>query len=172
MTLHHPVHSHLSKLASARLSFTIIGTMRLVALIAVFVLLFGSATGMQAQLSTATMFGTVTDSSGAVVANATVTVTQTLTNFVRETQTNNQGEYRAEFLPVGPYTVKVDAKGFKQLVQKGIVLAATQEAALSFALEIGAENTEVTVTAAVPLVNLGNSTLGTSIDNRQIDNLP
>jgi outer membrane receptor protein involved in Fe transport len=75
-------------------------------------------------------------------------------------------------LPVGPYTVKVDSPGFKQLVQTGIVLTATQEAALSFTLQPGSETTEVTVTADVPLVNAGNSVLGTTIDNRAVDNLP
>ena len=88
-------------------------TARAVMLAVVCALLLGSAGPLQAQLSTATMFGTITDSSGAVIPNATVVITQTLTNFTRQTTTNAQGEYRAEFLPVGPYTVKVDAKGFQ-----------------------------------------------------------
>lgn len=125
-----------------------------------------------AQQITATMFGTVADSSGAVVANATVVLTQSQTNFTRETKTNGRGEYRAEFLPVGTYSVKVNADGFKPMVQTGIVLVATQEAALNFALQLGAESAVVTITAEMPLVNVGNSTLGNSIDNRQIDNLP
>ena len=53
-----------------------------------------------AQLSTATMFGTVTDSTGAVIPNAIVVLTQTDTNFIRQTTTNGQGQYRAEFLPI------------------------------------------------------------------------
>jgi outer membrane receptor protein involved in Fe transport len=126
----------------------------------------------QAQLSTATMFGNVTDSTGAAIPNANVTITQNQTAFVRKTKTNGQGEYRAEFLPVGPYSVKVDATGFKQLIQKGIVLTAAQEAALNFALQPGETSTTVEVTAEVPLVNLGNSTLSRTIDNRAIDNLP
>ena len=125
-----------------------------------------------AQLSTATMFGSVTDSTGAAVPGATVTLTQTQTNFVRTTKTDGQGEYRAEFLPVGPYKVKVDFTGFKEYIQSGIVLAAAQQAALNFTLQPGAQNTEIQVTAEVPLVNLGNSTLSKTIDNRAIDNLP
>ena len=125
-----------------------------------------------AQLSTATMFGSVTDSTGAAVPGATVTLTQTQTNFVRTTKTNGQGEYRAEFLPVGPYKVKVDFTGFKEYIQSGVVLAAAQQAALNFTLQPGEQTTEVEVTAQVPLVNLGNSTLGSTIDNREVDNLP
>jgi outer membrane receptor protein involved in Fe transport len=125
-----------------------------------------------AQLVTATLFGTVSDSTGAVVPKATVVLTQTDTNFTRQTVTNDRGEYRAEFLPVGPYTAKVDATGFKQLVQSGIVLAATQDAALDFSLQVGTESSVIDVTAEVPLVNMGNSTLGASIDSREIDNLP
>lgn len=118
------------------------------------------------------MFGTVTDSTGAAVPGATVTLMQTQTNFVRTTKTNGQGEYRAEFLPVGPYAVKVDYTGFQEYVQTGIVLAAAQEAGVDFSLHPGAETSVVEVTAQVPLVNLGNSTLGSTIDNREVDNLP
>lgn len=144
----------------------------LVAVLAVALSLLSGSMNSSAQQITATMFGTVSDSTGAVIANAAVVLTQTQTNFTRETKTNDRGEYRAEFLPVGPYTVKVDAAGFKQLVQTGTVLVATQEATLNFTLELGAESAVVTVTADVPLVNMGNSTLGNSIDNREIDNLP
>jgi hypothetical protein len=147
-------------------------TRALIAMLTATLLLLGSPSRAHAQLSTATMFGTITDSTGATIPNATVVFTQTQTNFTRQTQTNSAGEYRAEFLPVGPYTVKVDSQGFKEIVQKGIVLAAAQEAALNFTLQPGSETTEVTVTADVPLVNAGNSTLGSSIDNRAVDNLP
>ena len=124
------------------------------------------------QLSTATMFGTVTDSTGAIVPDATVTLTQTQTNFVRVTKTNGQGQYRAEFLPVGQYTAKVSASGFKEIVQNGIVLTATQQAAVNYALDIGGESTIVEVNTEIPLVNVGNSVLGRTVDNREVDNLP
>src|SRR6201992_3776416 len=64
----------------------------------------------QAQLSTATMFGTVTDSTGAAVPGATVTITQTETHAVRTLKTENDGAYRADFLPVGSYQVSVAAQ--------------------------------------------------------------
>ena len=125
-----------------------------------------------AQLSTATVFGNVTDATGASIPGATVVLTQTETNFSRETKTNDLGEYRAEFLPVGPYTVKIKANGFSELEQKGIVLTVTQEATLNFKLQVGVTNTVVEVTAEVPLVNTGDSVLGATVDSLQINNLP
>ena len=126
----------------------------------------------QGQLNTATMFGTVADASGAIVANAEVMLTQTQTSFVRVATTNEQGQYRAEFLPLGPYRVTVSAPGFQKIIREGVVLTATQEAALNFTVQVGGATDVVNVSADVPLVNLGNSTLGRMIDNREIDNLP
>ena len=124
------------------------------------------------QLSTATVAGTVTDSSGAVIGNASIVFTQTLTNFTRTAQTNAAGEYRADFMPIGPYTAKVDAQGFQTYVQNGIVLNAAQEATLNFALQPGVQSTVVQVTGQVPLVNTENSVLSSTVDNREIENLP
>jgi outer membrane receptor protein involved in Fe transport len=134
--------------------------------------LFLVSTAAFGQLSTATMSGTVMDSSGAVVPNATVLLTQTATNFTRSTTTDAQGVYHATFLPTGSYTIKVDAQGFKSILQSGIVLTVNQQASLDFTLQIGTETTAVEVTAEVPLVNQENSVLGGTVDNRQIDNLP
>ena len=145
---------------------------RVLALAAVFALMLGFAGQMQAQLSTATMFGTITDSSGAAVANATITLTQTDTNFTRVSTTKANGSYREEFLPIGPYKISVAAPGFKTLERSGISLSVMQNAELSLKLDIGAITETVQVTADVPLVNLGNATLGSTIDNVQIDNLP
>jgi hypothetical protein len=145
---------------------------RLFALAAVCFLALGLVAPVHAQLSTATVFGTVADTTGAAIPGATVVLTQTFTNFTRETKTDAQGAYRAEFLPVGPYTVKVTAGGFAELDQKGITLAVTQEATLNFTLQAGGTSTVVEVTAEVPLVNMGDSVLGQTVDNRQIENLP
>jgi len=80
---------------------------------AVFCLVFLSVlpVGALAQLSTATMFGTVTDPSGAAVPNAKVTLTQTDTQFVRAFTTRADGSYREEFLPVGPYKMTIEDPG-------------------------------------------------------------
>ena len=137
-------------------------------------LLAGCVWGLtaQAQLSTATMFGTVTDSTGAAVPGATVTITQAETQSSRAIKTENDGAYRADFLPVGPYKVAVSAPGFKTLERTGITLTVTEEAHVDLTLSAGGESTTVEVTAEVPLLNTGNSTLGRTVSNVEIDNLP
>jgi len=126
----------------------------------------------RAQLSTATMFGTVTDSTGAAIPNAKATLVETDTNFTRTFTTRSDGSYREEFLPIGPYKITVEAAGFKTLQRGGIVLSVMQDAELSLSLEVGATDQTVTVTEDVPLVNLGSATLGRTISNVEIDNLP
>ena len=131
-----------------------------------------TAIGASAQLSTASLSGTITDPTGAVVPNAKITLTQTDTNFVRVSTSKGDGTYHEDFLPVGPYKVSVVAAGFKTLDRNGVVLSVMQSATLDMVLQIGGQSETVSVTADVPLINLSNSTLGTSISNVQIDNLP
>ncbi|MGB6974056.1 MAG: carboxypeptidase regulatory-like domain-containing protein [Terracidiphilus sp.] len=125
-----------------------------------------------AQVTTATALGTVYDTTGAVIPDATVVFTQTATNFTRTTRTNGEGNFRAEFLPVGPYKVTVDASGFQKVIQSGVVLSGAEQAAISFTLKLGTQSTAIEVTGQVPLVNAGNSVLSKTIDNREIENLP
>ncbi len=139
---------------------------------AICALFLGFAGTLQAQLSTAAVFGTVTDSTGAIISHATVTLTQTATNFTRVATTKEDGTYREEFLPIGPYKVSVAAPGFKTLERSGVVLSVMQNAELSLSLEVGTTEETVNVTADVPLVNLGDATLGRTVSNVEIDNLP
>src|ERR1700760_3548603 len=118
------------------------------------------AASSNAQLSTATMFGTITDPAGAAIPKASVTITQTDTGFVRTVVTNDSGNYRADFLPIGPYKITVAATGFKK------------EAHVDFAMSVGGSEQTIEVTAEIPLINTGNSTLGRTISNVEIDNLP
>jgi len=125
-----------------------------------------------AQISTTTLFGTVTDTTGATIPNATVTVMQTETNLTCTVTTKDEGSYRAEFLPVGPYRVKAEAKGFKSLEQTGITLTVMEAAHLDLPLSVGEASETVSVTSELPLVNSANATLGRTVDNKEIDNLP
>ncbi len=134
--------------------------------------LIGTAGPLHAQMSTATFFGTITDPNGAAVAGATVTIKQTDTQFVRTVVTGSSGEYRADFLPIGPYAVTVEAKGFKTLDRAGLTLTVTEEAQLDLTLTVGGTEQTVQVTAEVPLLDTGNSTLGRTVSNKEIDNLP
>ena len=170
MTLNNPIHIDNSKSSSSLAKRTLM--MRFVLLLAVVCQTLGLAGTLHAQLSTATVSGSVTDQTGAVIPNATVTLTQTDTNFTRASVTKADGTYREEFLPVGPYKVTIAAPGFKTLERTGIVLSVMQNAELNLQLEIGATTESVNVTADIPLVNLGNSTLGSTVGNVEIDNLP
>src|ERR1017187_3672587 len=177
MTLNNPVETNNSKSRYAApkdnaAMTSVRRSMRLVILAAVCALLLGFAGQLQAQLSTATMFGTVTDPAGAAIANAKITLTQTDTGFVRTVVTNGDGTYRADFLPIGPYAVTAEATGFKKLDRTGITLTVTEEAHLDLSLSIGAAEQTIEVKADIPLLNTGNSTLGRTITNVEIDNLP
>ena len=141
------------------------------ALFALLITIFASL-GAYAQVSTASLSGSITDSTGAVVPSAKITLTQTDTNFVRVSTTKEDGTFHEVFLPVGPYKVSVVAAGFKKLDRGGIILSVMQDATLNLELEIGGQTETISVTADVPLVNLSDSTLGASVSNVQIDNLP
>ena len=125
-----------------------------------------------AQLSTANLSGAVTDQTGAVVPNAQIVLTQTSTNFSRSSTTKGDGTFHEEFLPLGPYKIQVTAPGFKKLERSGIVLSVMQNAVINLTLELGVTSETVNVAADVPLVNSSDSTLGSSVSNEQIDNLP
>src|SRR3954453_18616014 len=120
-----------------------------------------------AQLSTATMFGSIMDSTGAVIPHATLTLTQTDTNFTRTVTTKDDGSYREEFLPVGPYKITVTAPGFRALQRSGVVLAVMQNAELNLTLENGTATETISVSSDVPLVNLASSTLGDTVSNTE-----
>jgi len=118
------------------------------------------------------MFGNVTDSTGAAIPKATVTIVQTDTQFTRTVITEANGSYRADFLPVGPYKVTVTAPNFKKLDREGLTLNIGDDDHLDLSLQPGGTSETVEVTAEVPLLNTGNSTLGRTITNVEIDNLP
>jgi hypothetical protein len=130
------------------------------------------AATMEAQQITATLSGIVTDTSGSVVPNAHVVATNTGTNAVLTAESNAAGEYRINLLPVGTYTLKVSALGFKTYVQNGIVLDLGQSSSINAQLSIGATNETVTISSSVPLINTTTSEVGTTVQNRDIENLP
>jgi len=98
---------------------------------------------------TGTILGTVTDSKGDAVANATVTITNTDQNIaVRTVTTDQQGQYVVPLLPVGRYRVTAEATGFKKAIQAGIVLNVNDKVAVNLALEVGAVTETVAVEAS------------------------
>jgi outer membrane receptor protein involved in Fe transport len=127
---------------------------------------------LAAQITTTTMIGNVTDTTGAGVPNAQVTATNTGTNLARTVATNSQGEYRIEFLPVGNYQVEVSAPGFKKFVDSGVALQINETARVDAQLQIGGLNETVSVTSDAPLVNTDNAVVGRTVENAEIIDLP
>ncbi len=111
--------------------------------------LFVSFLGLQslnAQSSgTGALTGTIKDPSGAVVPNATVTLTSADTGAVRTTMTAADGTYRFSLLPPGNYRVKIEAMGFKPQEIPSVAVAVTETAQLDRNLEVGAQAQTVTV---------------------------
>jgi hypothetical protein len=116
--------------------------------------------------------GTVTDSSGAVVSKARVTITETGTNIASTVQTNDKGEYFFTGLRPSTYSLKVEAQGFRPEERTGVVLAVDQQASLNFIVSPGAVTTQVEVNTTAPLLDTGSSALGTEVTNQYIKEIP
>ena len=136
----------------------------------VLVLSFSSL--LQAQQTTGSIVGTVKDESGAVVPAATVKATNVETGFSRSAPTNGYGEYRIDYLPVGGYTVALEAAGFRRFVQTNIALNVDQTQTVDITLSVGASTETVTVTTAPPLVNTSDAVLGRTVEGSEILGLP
>jgi hypothetical protein len=125
-----------------------------------------------AQIDNGNITGRITDTSGAVIAGAQVTVTQVEMNFETVTQTNEEGIFRAVQLRPGPYRVMVVANGFKRLVRSGIELRMGETLAVNGTLDIGALAESVQVTAAAPLLETETSASGTVVGGDYFYKLP
>jgi hypothetical protein len=116
--------------------------------------------------------GLVTDSSGAAVSSASVTVTNKATGATRKVTTNNEGLYAFPSLLPGVYELKVEQGGFKTARLDNITLEVQQTARLDVTMEVGAVGETVTITSAGALLNAENTTVGTVIENKRIVDLP
>ncbi len=128
---------------------------------------------MVAQITTATIIGTVTDPVGAPVPAASVTARNVDTGLTRTVASGEDGGYRIEFLPVGNYVVETTAaSGFKKAHQAGIVLRVNDTARIDISLEVGSVDEQVTITTAPPEINTSSAELGRTVQSREIENLP
>lgn len=124
------------------------------------------------QAITATLLGTVTDSSGAVVPGAAVSVTEVTTGVNRKATTNQEGIYMLPYLPPGAYRVEVEAQGFKKVVREGIELRATISTRVDVTLEPGHLSEVVNVTAESPLLQTDRSEVSRSFSTKAVTELP
>jgi len=124
------------------------------------------------QGSSGRILGTVTDSSGGVVAGATVSVVDVDRGVTRTLTTDDAGVYNAPNLTPGTYTVRVEAKGFKKLERQNVVIEVGHEVRVDLTVQPGEQNQTVTVTESIPLVETTNATMGGTLENADIVDLP
>jgi len=119
-----------------------------------------------------TIEGTVTDSTGAVIAGAHITARNIATGAEMVRTSNSDGRYNVSPLDVGEYTVKISATGFKTLLREKLELNGMQVLALDAALQTGAADTTVTVTTSPPPLETENATLGATLEHEAYTSLP
>jgi hypothetical protein len=128
---------------------------------------------VRAQQNTADIIGTVTDTSGAVVPNAAVTLTNTGTNISQTTQSNGTGDYTFTLVQVGSYVVKVQATGFKTYVAPNISVSSGDRARVDAKMEVGALAQTVEVQAtSTPALQTDTTSLGALVTTQAVEDVP
>ena len=150
-----------------------IGISRNLLTAATLAVLFVVSAGMvAAQFTTASLGGTVTDATGAVVPGAQVTVRNVNTGLELNTSTGPTGAYLFSRLPVGSYELTVENEGFQTYVQAGIGLTVNQVATQDVTLQLGQVTEQVTVESQAELITTRTATVGQLIDQRRVVDLP
>lgn len=145
---------------------------RFASLLAGFAVLILMPLASLAQTSLGTLTGVVRDSSGAVVASATVTATNTLTSASRTTKSTTLGAYRFDALTPGSYVLAVEVTGFDRAEAKNIAVSPSQTVSYDVALHPGRVDQTVSVTAGEVLINQENGSLSGTISSEQLSKLP
>ena len=138
-------------------------------------LMFGlliSTTPALAQTTSGSIYGAIVDVSGAAVPQATVTVTNVQTNVAQTATTNQNGEYTFPVVKPGDYKVASALAGFQSQTQQGIRVDANQNVHVNFTLQVGSESTSITVEAGTTLVDTRESQIGSTVDQKRIQDLP
>jgi len=142
---------------------------RYVSFLACIVLL--CSVGVRAQLTTADIVGAVTDNSGAVLANAKVSLTNQATRETRSAQSNSVGQYAFTFLLPGTYSVRVESPGFKAFTSV-VTVSAGDRARVDASLQVGQTSESVEVNAQTPLLQADNATVSTTLTVQPVQDLP
>jgi hypothetical protein len=128
---------------------------------------------LNAQGSTsASILGTVTDPSGAVVAGAPIQVRNVATGQTQQSPTNAEGRYTVADLPIGTYEAQAVASGFQTTVRRGITLAVGSQTVVDFSLVVGQTQQTVAVEGAVSQVDTVSATVSANVEQKQINDLP
>ena len=143
--------------------------------IAVVVLLFalgGAMSRLSAQGATATILGTVTDTSGSAIPDAAVQVKNVRTGIAQSTVADGQGRFRVPDLAVGDYEVQASKMGFSTGVRTGITLTVGAQSVVDFSLPVGQQTQTVTVQGEASQVETTNGAVGSLTDQAQVHELP
>jgi Carboxypeptidase regulatory-like domain/TonB-dependent Receptor Plug Domain/TonB dependent receptor len=138
----------------------------------ILLVLCGVSSWSHAQIAGATVAGTITDGSGAVVPGAKVAIKNSSTGIIVSADVNSVGFYSVPNLQPGSYEVTVSAAGFKTYVHSGILLTVGEQQALNIPLEIGQVNERVEVTGEQPSVELTSSAISGVVNSTTIVGLP
>ena len=145
---------------------------RIALLFPLLMLVAAFATSSALAQSTATVQGTVTDTKGAVIPNATVVVRNRNTSTERTTQTDSDGNYQVAALPVGVYTIEVRVQGFKTQVADQVTLEVAKTVVQNFQMDVGAISEQVLVSSDVPVIETTTTSVGTVINQRTVQEIP
>ena len=137
-------------------------------LMTVFSLLCGSAWAQ----TTGSLLGVVSDQNGAVISSATVRVTNTDTGFTANTVSNAEGYYSVPLLPLGHYSISVIASGFKSFTQSNVQVPVAQNIRVDVKLQVGNVDQTVTVNGNAINIDTSSATLGETVDNERLEDLP
>lgn len=126
----------------------------------------------QSQALNGQIEGVVTDTTGAAIPNAAITIKNIETGTERRVVSDESGVYRAPLLPLGAYQVTVEAPNFKRLIREGITLTTGQTATIDLALEAGDVSATVNITSDAPIADAAKIDVGRVMDSREVQNLP
>ena len=135
-------------------------------------ILLGFSAPVLGQAVNGTLLGTVTDSSGAVVSGATVTIRETNTGISRSATTNDSGNYQFGNLRPGRYEVGVDHEGFKKVMRSGIDVLVNSDVRVDLVLQPGTASETVVVNAETPILQTDRADTGRKIEERQVEDVP
>ena len=134
-------------------------------------LIVGVAQPALAQVDQGAVTGTVTDPTGAVVPNAQVTLTNTDNGLTLTTTTNSGGEYTFSPVRIGHYSLSVTSAGFATMTQKDLQLSVQQRLAVNVQLKTGSTSEKIEVSAAAPLMQTEDASVGQVVDSHTINNM-
>ena len=141
------------------------------ALTATVLMLFGSAL-VVGQVYYGGITGVVVDSSGAVIPNVQVIITNTGTQTVFRATTNQAGDYSVGQLVPGNYSVKTEASGFQTAVVENVKVDVGRDSTVNVTMQVGQVTQQVEVTAAAPVLDTANATVGTVVGNQAVTEMP